>query len=160
MTPRASIAALLQDLDRRSPAGFAIALHIRFTTPTYLFQTYPSRWLEHYSAAGMVVHDPTVHWGLQNLGHIRWAELEAIDSGGVLEEAKDFGLMNGVAVAVVVSGSRSIGSFARADRDYDGAEMRELEALLTELHVATIGTSELSAGDQLALTELSIKLTR
>jgi LuxR family transcriptional regulator len=160
MTRRASIAALLQDLDRRSPAGFAIALHIHFTTPTYLFQTYPGRWLEHYSAAGMVVRDPTVHWGLQNVGHIRWADLERIDSGGVLEEAKDFGLMNGVAVAVVLSGSRSIGSFARADCDYDEAEMQELEALLTDLHLATLGTNQLSASDQLALTELSIKLTR
>ena len=65
MTQRASIAALLHDLDQRSPAGFAIALHIRFTTPTYLFQTYPKRWLDHYSSAGLVVHDPVVRWGFQ-----------------------------------------------------------------------------------------------
>ena len=160
MTPRASIAALLQDLDQRSPAGFAIALHVHFTTPTYLFQGYPSRWLEYYSAEGLVVSDPTVHWGLQNLGHIRWVDLEAIDPQGVLEKAKDFGLMNGVAIAVALSGTRSIGSFARADRDYDEEEMRELEALLSELHIATIGRSELSARDRRALTELSIRLTR
>ena len=78
----------------------------------------------------------------------------------MLEEAKDFGLMNGVAVAVVLSGSRSIGSFARADRDYDEAEMLELEALLPISTCATLGTNQLSASDQLALTELSIKLTR
>ena len=108
MTQRASIAALLHDLDQRSPAGFAIALHIRFTTPTYMFQTYPKRWMDHYSSAGLVVHDPVVHWGLHNVGHIRWTDLEAIDSKGVLEQAKDFGIMNGVAIAVVMAGSRSI----------------------------------------------------
>ena len=78
----------------------------------------------------------------------------------MLEEAKDFGLMNGVAVAVMQSGTRSIGSFARADRDYHEDEMTGLEARLAELHLATVGTSELSARDKRALTELSIKLTR
>jgi len=43
MTRTLSVAALLHELDHRSPAGCAIALHIRFTTPTYLFQTYPKR---------------------------------------------------------------------------------------------------------------------
>ena len=76
---RASIAALLHEIDRLSPAGFAVAMHIRFTRPTYLFQTYAKRWMDHYSAKGMVVHDPLVHWGLQNVGRIRWSELEAID---------------------------------------------------------------------------------
>ncbi len=159
MNSRASIAALLQDLDRRSPAGFAIALHIRFTTPTYLFQSYPVRWLDYYTAEGLVVQDPTVHWGLQNLGHIRWTDLEPIDPRGVLEKAKDFGLMNGVAIAVAQSGTRSIGSFARADRDYHESEMAELNELLAALHAATVGTSELSNADKRALTELSIKLT-
>lgn len=159
MTQRASIAALLQELDRRSPAGFAIALHIRFTTSTYLFQTYPKRWMDQYSAAGFVVHDPTVHWGFNNVGHIRWSELEAIDEKGVLERAKDFGIMNGVAVAVVVAGSRSIASFARADREYDEPEMAELERDLVRLHRATAGLDRLSASDQRALTEMSIKLT-
>lgn len=159
MTQRASIAALLHDLDRRSPAGFAIALHIHFTTPTYLFQTYPKRWMDHYSAAGLVVHDPLVRWGLQNVGRKRWSELEAIDTGGVLEQAKDFGLMNGVTVALVLSGSRSIAGFARADREYDEMEMQELEDLVVQFHRATLGLGQLSQKDQDALTELSIRLT-
>lgn len=160
MTQRASIAALLHDLDRRSPAGFAVALHIRFTTPTYLFQTYPKRWMDQYSAAGFVMHDPTIRWGLQNVGHIKWAALEAIDERGVLEKAKDFGIMNGVTVAVLTSASRSIASFARADREYDPAEMDDLEALVACLHRATIDLGRLSDRDRHALTELSIKLTR
>jgi LuxR family transcriptional regulator len=159
MTQKASIAALLHDLDQRSPAGFAIALHIRFTTPTYLFQTYPKRWMDYYSSAGLVVHDPTVHWGFHNVGHVRWTDLEAIDRQGVLEKAKDFGIMNGVAISVLISGSRSIASFARADRDYDETEMTELEDVFVQLHRATTDLSQLSESDQHALTELSIKLT-
>jgi LuxR family transcriptional regulator, quorum-sensing system regulator SdiA len=159
MTKRASIAAFLHELDQRSPAGFAIALHIRFASPTYLFQTYPKRWMDHYSSAGLVMHDPTVGWGLNNVGHVRWADLEAFDVKGVLEQAKDFGILNGVAVAVLISGSRSIASFARADRDYDATEIGALEDLLAQLHRATIGLSELSASDRRALTELSITLT-
>jgi LuxR family transcriptional regulator, quorum-sensing system regulator SdiA len=159
MTQRASIAALLHALDQRSPAGFAIALHIRFTTPTYLFQTYSKRWMDHYSSEGLVMHDPTVHWGLHNLGHIRWSDLEAIDSMGVLEKAKDFGIMNGVTVSQFISGSRSIASFARADREYDEVEMKELEDILAQLHRATLGVGQLSESDRQALTELSIKLT-
>lgn len=159
MTQRASIAALLHDLDHRSPAGFAIALHIRFTTPTYMFQTYSKRWMHQYSSSGLVVSDPVAHWGLQNVGRIRWSDLEAIDSRGVLERAKDFGLMNGVAIALLISGSRSIAGFARADRDYDEREMEELEDVLAQLHRSTAGLGQLSARDQRALTELSIRLT-
>lgn len=159
MTKKASIAALLLELDRGSPAGFAVGLHIRFTTPTYMFQTYSKRWMDHYSSSGLVMHDPVAHWGLQNVGRIRWADLEAIDSRGVLEDAKDFGMMNGVAISLVNSGSRSIAGFARADRDYDDLEIAALEDALARLHRETMRLGDLSAGDQLALTELSIRLT-
>ena len=160
MSSKTSIAALLQDLDRRSPAGLAIALHIRFTRPIYLFQTYPKRWIDHYSSTGMVVYDPLVRWGLQNVGRIRWSDLEDIDVRGVLEQAKDFGLMNGVCLALVESGSRTIAGFARADRDYDEAEVDEIEEGLSLLHAATLGFGQLDDDDKQALTDLSIRLTR
>lgn len=159
MSQKASIAAMLHDLDQMSPAGFAVGLHLQFTRPTYLFQTYPRRWMDHYSAEGLVVHDPTVHWGLSNLGHVRWADLESIDRKGVLERAKDFGIMNGVTIAMLLHGTRSIASFARADREYEETEMTELEARLVELHRATMGLTQLSAQDRRALTALSIRLT-
>jgi LuxR family transcriptional regulator len=159
MAHRTSIAVFLRELDQRSPAGFAIALHIRFTTPAYLFQTYPKRWMDHYSEHGMVVNDPTVHWGVQNLGRIRWSELERIDSAGVLEAAKNYGLMNGVTVALYRGGTRTIASFARADRDYDHIEMEELEELLGQLHDTTAALPKLSPADRRALRELSVRLT-
>lgn len=159
MNQRASIATILHELDARSPAGFAIALHIRFTAPTYLFQTYPQRWMDVYSKSGLVLRDPTVRWGLDNVGRVRWSELERIDTAGVLERAKDFGLMGGVAIAVVVGGTRSIASFARADREYDDAEMAALEERLIELHRATTGLAELGESDRKALKELSVRLS-
>jgi LuxR family transcriptional regulator len=67
--------------------------------------------------------------------------------------------MNGAAIAFVVTGSRSIGGFARADRDYSDAEMQELEDLLVQLHLITIDPGLFSEDDEKALTELSIKLT-
>jgi len=156
---RASIAVLLHDLDQRSPAGFAIALHIRFSRPTYLFQTYAKPWMDHYSASGMVMHDPVVRWGLQNVGRVLWSDLAPIDEAGVLEQAKDFGLMNGVAIAMVSSESRSIAGFARADRDYTDAETDALDDLVVQLHRETLGLDQLSRSDRKALTALSIRLT-
>jgi LuxR family transcriptional regulator len=159
MNNRASIATLLHELDRRSPAGFAIALHITFSTPRYMFQTYAQRWLDHYNAAGLLLRDPVVQWGMQSVGRVRWSDLEAMDTHGVFEEARNYGLMNGAAIAIVRSGSRSIGGFARADREYDETEMEELEDLLVRLHGETIHLERLSERDQRALTELSIRLT-
>lgn len=158
MAQSTSIAAILRDLDGFSPSGFAIALHIRFTTPVYLFQTYPRRWTEHYSEHGLVVNDPTVHWGLGNTGRIRWRDLRALDSAGVLMAARTYGLVHGVTVAVL-RGTRTIASFARADRDYDDFEMDEIEELLQELHDHTANMPELSDSDRRALRDLSVRLT-
>lgn len=159
MNYRTSIAVLLRDLDQRSPSGFAIALHIRFTTPAYLFQTYPRRWMDYYSEHGMVVNDPTVHWGLRNVGRIRWSDLEAMDSAGVLEAARNHGLENGLTVAILNGGTRTIASFARPDRNYDDFEMDEIEEMLVELHEHTATFPELTDDDRRALRDLSIRLT-
>ncbi len=159
MTHRAGIAMILRDLDLRSPSGFAIALHIRFSAPTYMFQTYAKRWLDQYTAEGLLLKDPVVRWGFNNVGRIRWADLEAIDDCGVMERAKDFGLMNGAAISLTFSGSRSIAGFARADRDFTEVELDELEAGLARLHRATLGLARISVEDREALTALSIRLT-
>lgn len=156
---RASVAALLHDLDWRSPAGCAIGLHISFTTPRYMFQSYPKRWMDQYSSSGLLLQDPTIRWGMSNVGWILWRDLERIDSHGVLEQAKDYGIMNGVTVALLIEGTRSIASFARSDRDYDLAEITELELVFADLHEATANADALTDADRLALTDLSVRLT-
>ncbi len=159
MSNKASIAALLHDLDRRSPSGFAIALHITFSAPRYMFQTYAQRWLDRYNAGGLLLRDPVVQWGMQNLGRTRWSALERLDEQKVFDEARNFGLMNGAAISVYATGTRSIGGFARADREYEDGELSEMETLLTELHEETAGMDTLSDADREALTALSIRLT-
>ncbi len=151
---------MLHELDQRSPAGFAAALHIRFTRPVYLFQTYARRWNDHYSATGAHIHDPVVRWGLQNTGRVLWSDLAPYDEIGFLEQAKDFGLMNGIAFGILINESRSIVACARADRDFTDDEADRLEELVIELHNLTLGPGRLSAADEQALTELSIRLTR
>jgi LuxR family transcriptional regulator len=153
------VAALLHDLDRRSPAGCAIGLHIQFTTPRYMFQSYPKRWMDQYSGLGLIMQDPTIHWGMSNVGWIRWGDLERIDSHGVLERAKDYGLMNGVTIALLIEGSRSIASFARSDRDYETDEIADLERDFEDLHRATASLEALTASDRSALKDLSVRLT-
>ena len=49
---------LLAELKEIAPAGFAIALHVGFNSPKFLFQTYPSKWLKEYSENGLVMNDP------------------------------------------------------------------------------------------------------
>jgi LuxR family transcriptional regulator, quorum-sensing system regulator SdiA len=159
MGNKASIAALLHELDLRSPSGFAIALHITFSAPRYMFQTYAQRWLDRYNSTGLLLRDPVVQWGMQSSGRVRWSDLEKIDPSGVFEEARNYGLMNGVAIAVVTEGSRSIGGFARADREYADLEMDALETLLRSLHDETIHLERISESDRAALTSLSIRLT-
>lgn len=43
------IKAILESVEDLAPAGFAIAFHIRLTSPDFLFQTYPKNWIDTYS---------------------------------------------------------------------------------------------------------------
>lgn len=159
MTESAAIGNLLESIGEASPAGFAIALHIQFTSPRYLFQGYRREWIEHYSRNGLVLSDPTVRWGFENLGMIRWSDLAKDDAAGVLESAAAYGLSHGFTAAIERSGSRSVASFARGDREFDDAEMAGIEGLLAQLHDSTLGAKTLSPGDHAVLRRISVFLT-
>lgn len=159
MNKKLSVARLLADMDTGSPAGFAIALHIKFSSPAFLFQTYPKRWIEIYTKRGLVLSDPTVRWGFENTGSIRWRDLASEDTAGVLQMARDFGLTHGFTAALVRQGSRTVASFARTDRDFLDAEIDDLTANLGALHDETLGLDELTQADQAALRKMSIRLT-
>jgi len=157
MTTVATTQGLLNDLSKVSSAGYAIALHVRFTTPTYLFQTYPADWMEYYSSQGLVMHDPTVKWGFENDGMVRWADLAESDSAGVLSQAAEHGLSFGITTAVSKAGSKSLASFSRSDRDFSDDEVRELIGLFEQLHDETADTTDEDV--QNALKKLSVDLT-
>jgi LuxR family transcriptional regulator, quorum-sensing system regulator SdiA len=149
----------LAELKDIASAGYALAFHVRFTTPTFLFQTYPKDWLDHYSQNGLVMSDPTVAWGFENVGAISWSELSSLDSKGVLKSASGYGLNFGTTCALEVDGSRSIGSFARADREFTDQERDVLIKKMDHLHAAMANIKTLSPETAAALRMMSVQFT-
>lgn len=159
MQKRSNIANQIGNMHAASPAGFAVALHITYATPTFLFQSYPKEWMEEYSARGLHLQDPTVAWGFSHSGVIRWSDLAAEDAAGIFELAAGFGIRYGITVAVMQDGTRTVASFARSDREFTDAEMKSFEEAVTRLHKETAGTEALSQADRDALKDMSIRLT-
>lgn len=149
----------LSDLKETASGGFALAFHVRFTTPSFLFQTYPKDWLDYYSQNSLVLSDPTVAWGFENDGSINWTDLCESDSAGVLNKAAEFGLKFGATCATGANESRSIGSFARADRDFTDAERAMFLEKLEMLHRATTDMKTLSPETAAALRTMSVQFT-
>lgn len=129
-----------------SSAGFAIGLHLAFTTSKYIIQTYPADWMEEYSKQGLLLADPTVRWGVENLGAIHWSDLKDIDEAGVITLAAKYGLNHGVSIAIERGGSRSLGSFAATEAKFDDDSIGKLTNALEALHDITkdveAGTTE------------------
>lgn len=142
-----------------SPSGFAIAFHIRYTTPDFLFQTYSKDWLSIYSQEGLVMQDPIVGWSFANNGWIRWSDLENDDPAGVLERSAAFGMRYGIAMGVEEDGSRSVAGFARPDREYEEQEVDILLEEVRSLHLATLEAGRLSAAARDELKRMSVKFT-
>lgn len=159
MTTQAETAHILEAIRTAAPAGFAIALHIQFTAPRYLFQAYPRDWMETYSREGLVLQDPTVRWGFAHTGTVRWSDLAADDPAGVMARAAAHGLAYGFTVAIDSEGSRSVASFARSDREFTDAEIAEVARLLGALHAETLAAETLSPADHEALKRMSVLLT-
>lgn len=144
MTTENDITDTLATLQKQVPSGFAMAFHVRFATPTLLFQTYPKSWADHYSHNGLVMKDPTVAWGFSNLGTCRWSELSNDDPDGVMLQAADHGLAFGVVIAVEADNSRSFASFANADVEFSDAEILGFHDHITRLHRQTAKLTKLS----------------
>lgn len=154
------ILADVEALMALAPAGFAVALHVRYQAATYLFQTYPEAWREEYSRDGLVLRDPIVAWVLAgHVGATTWAALDDGDPDGVLACAARHGLAHGVAIVVVEGGSRSFAAFARSDRPFAPDEVVELEKGLRRLHDLTAAGTPLPAAERERLRLLSVAFT-
>ncbi|MEY1555132.1 autoinducer binding domain-containing protein [Yoonia sp. R2331] len=156
MTIDDNISQTLSALKEKAPVGYALAFHIRFTTPTFLFQSYPKAWTDYYSQNGLVMSDPTVAWGFENLGTKRWSELAENDPADVMGKAAEHGLAYGVTIAVEADESRSLSSFARGDREFDAVETAALEADVRRLHEMTAQISALSPDLAQELRKMSV----
>lgn len=160
MPPQEKITETLGTLQEYATAGYALAFHLKYTTPTYLFQTYPAEWLEYYSQNGLLMRDPTVAWSFENTGAVRWSDLIAQDAAGVMEPAAKHGMKFGLTCAVETEGKRSLGSFARGDREFDAAETKTLLSTIHQLHELLEEIEDLSPEAAAELKRMSIRTTR
>lgn len=158
--PERNIGGIVENLSRAGSAGFAIGLHLTFTSPRYMFQSYPAAWSDRYARNGYLINDPTVHWGLENHGWIRWADLAEFDQSGMFAEAAGHGLCYGVTSAVLARGSRSIAGFSRADREFTDGEAADIHDRMGELHDVTLHVHSLPPVLHDLLRRLSIILTQ
>lgn len=155
MSPaRFDLSKVLKEFKLRAPSGYALGLHVTFTTPAYFFQSYPRAWTDHYTTSGYLMHDPTVLWCFENTGICRWSDLP--DPQGVLTQAAGFGMAYGIVYATQALGSLSMSGFARPDREFDDAEIAALVAQFDELHRATADQAALPAEIVLQLKKMSI----
>lgn len=140
--------AKLSDL---APKGYALGLHIRYASAHIMIQTYDPRWTQTYTEKGYMLADPMVFWGFGNEGTIRWSEIDLPDPHGILEQSASYGLNYGVAVANGPTSSRTIGGFAREDREFTDHEIEEIHQLVVELHEQSTPPDQLTPAQRMAL---------
>ncbi len=128
---------ILHKLSLLAPAGYFIGLHIRYASPLMQFSNYNQDWLDHYTEKAYALRDPTIAWGFSTEGACRWSEMTIPDPFGLFEEAKQFGLTFGLTVSCGPVRSRTISSFARADRDFTDSEIEKIAELVRRLHDVT-----------------------
>lgn len=148
------VAQLLGSLSQQCDKGFALAVHIRLTRPTLLYQTYDQAWSEHYSVNGYMLSDPVVHWGLTNTGWVEWESLSGQDPAGVIAAAKAHGLLNGWTYSVGSPSSRTIAGLPRSSGPFSADERRAMAAIVDEIHDLTEGFEDLPAAMQDRLRKL------
>lgn len=134
-----AVARHLSRLGVLCDTGFALAIHIRLTAPTLLYQTYAQDWAEHYSTKGYMLSDPVVHWGLTHVGRVEWAALTNADPEGVIAAAVSFGLTHGWTYAVGSASTRTIAGLTRSGRAHSAEEVAEIQAIVDDLHALTDG---------------------
>ena len=151
------ISETLGKLNSMSSGGYALGFHIEYTTPKFVFQTYPKAWLDYYSSNGLLMQDPMVAWGFQNTGFLRWSDL--VDPAGIMELAATYGMKYGVVIAAESDGSRSIGGFSNTDRDFTDEEISQMQADVQMIHDNTADTAQLDAQTVEHLKKMSIMVT-
>ena len=164
MSPtQVEISKVLGELHGLAPAGYAIGLQIAYTTPKFMFQTYSKDWLNFYSQHGLLMSDPTLAWGFENTGVTRWDAFRDQDPAGVLVKAAEYGIKFGITCAKESTnnrdGIRSVGSFARGDRDFTDDEVAQILEGFDELHIATEDQAQLSIETVQQLKKMSIMVT-
>jgi LuxR family transcriptional regulator len=143
----------LRKLEKIAPAGYVLGLHIRYNSATLMFRTYPQDWMDVYTQNGYMQSDPLVVWGVSNQGCSRWSALTVPDPNEVLKQARGFNLNYGIAVSCGLPTSRTIGGFAKADREFTDQEMQDVHDIVLQMHNETAPAVNLT-GTQVAALRL------
>lgn len=151
------ITSILERFNGLAPDGYALGLNIAYTTPRFMFQTYPKAWLDHYSRNGLLMTDPMVAWGFEHAGTARWSSLD--DPAGVMQQAAEFGLTHGVVISEVSKDDRSICGFAKGPAEFSDAEIAELAENVRALHHLTADLLRLDPTTVDQLKKMSIMVT-
>jgi len=88
--------------------------------------------------------DPLVVWGVSNQGCTRWSSLTVPDPNEVLKQARGFNLNYGIAVSCGLPTSRTIGGFAKADREFTDQEMQDVHEAVLHIHNETAPAANLT----------------
>lgn len=145
----------LQRLDAFAESGYHLAIHIRFSSPLFHFQTYDPAWVKRYTENGYVLRDPVVAWAFASKGATRWSNTPIPDPFGILKESREFGLKFGVTVSIGPLTSRTIANVARSDREHTDDEIVEIERIVTALHQMVEESSRLTKAQIAALKLLA-----
>jgi len=137
---------------------FAIGLRIRFNHPTLLYQTYPEKWVSHYSRNGLLFVDPAVGWGMTNTGMVNWDDLTSSDPAGVFSQAAEHGLRHGIVVSVGELATRSLGFFASSDGPIPQNHRALADEVVQELHGLSQGMEEMDPADLAPFAALNDQL--
>lgn len=124
----------LKKLDAFAQAGYFLALHIRFTSPVMMFQTYNPAWIDHYTENGYVLRDPMTAWCFSTNGTTRWSNRRIPDPFGIFKKAKAFGLTYGATISHGPIKSRTVCSIARSDREFEDDEIAGIAEIVANLH--------------------------
>lgn len=151
------ISEVLGHLNKLAPTGYALGIHIQYTTPKFMFQTYPKTWLDYYSRNGLVMSDPMVAWAFEKVGAKRWSDLD--DPAGVMEKAAEYGMTYGLVVSLASEDSRTICGFANADREFSDEEIAQIRAKVECIHNNTADTAKLDDNTVEQLKKMSIMVT-
>lgn len=151
MSSRSEIEREVERLKVLAPAGFLLALHIRFAVPLVKFQTYCQSWIDHYTAHAYQLRDPMVAWGFSEEGATRWSEIGIPDPFGILKEAAEHGMPFGACISCGPISSRSICGFARSDREFADDEIDHLQQIVRQLHALTEPPESLTQAQKDAL---------
>ncbi|NAZ35859.1 autoinducer binding domain-containing protein [Rubellimicrobium sp. CFH 75288] len=124
-------------LAKLAPRGFFFALHIRFALPLINIVTYPEAWADRYTEQAYALRDPIIAWGFSTTGTARWSEIAIPDPFDIIGQAREFGMVYGLAVSCGPMKSRTIASAARDDREFTDPEIASFARVIEELHHVT-----------------------